>query len=238
MRMANSAEAVKRNSTRFPNDFMFRLTAEETVRLRSQFVTSNVGRGGSDTPPRLELPGGSDRPPTRLVVGPALLLAEEVARLQVREQMDQAHPAPRALDLADRGAHRRLVRRSVGEEPPELRLGLEQPSALRAGLGEHRVHQLLRLRGLVRRELEAVPELANVHRAGVAVLVGPERQAEAATLTDDLLELPSARLGDPVPLRTRAPRAVLSPRDGRQRRERDPPNPPGHTSPQLRPPLI
>jgi len=39
-------QAVKRNSARFPNDFMFRLTAEETVRLRSQFVTSNVGRGG------------------------------------------------------------------------------------------------------------------------------------------------------------------------------------------------
>src|SRR2546428_11895787 len=110
MRMANSAEAVKRNSTRFPNDFMFRLTAEETVRLRSQFVTSNVGRGGSDTPPRLELPGGSDRPPTRLVVGPALLLAEEVARLQVREQMDQAHLAPRALDLADRGPDRKSTR--------------------------------------------------------------------------------------------------------------------------------
>src|SRR5439155_24184055 len=39
-------QAVKRNSARFPKDFMFRLTAEETVRLRSQFVTSNVGRGG------------------------------------------------------------------------------------------------------------------------------------------------------------------------------------------------
>src|SRR5438093_12052708 len=39
-------QAVKRNSARFPKDFMFRLTAEETARLRSQFVTSNVGRGG------------------------------------------------------------------------------------------------------------------------------------------------------------------------------------------------
>src|SRR3989454_6789916 len=77
-----------------------------------------------------------DRPPTRLVVGPALVLAEEVARLEMREEMDQAHLAPHALDLADRGAHRRLVRRSVGEEPPELRLGLEQPSALRAGFGK------------------------------------------------------------------------------------------------------
>src|SRR5947208_13889912 len=38
-------QAVKRNSARFPGDFMFRLTAEEAVRLRSQIVTSNVGRG-------------------------------------------------------------------------------------------------------------------------------------------------------------------------------------------------
>jgi hypothetical protein len=39
-------QSVKRNATRFPDDFMFRLTAGETSRLRSQFVTSNAGRGG------------------------------------------------------------------------------------------------------------------------------------------------------------------------------------------------
>jgi len=38
-------QAVKRNATRFPADFMFKLTAEETAALRSQFVTSK-GRGG------------------------------------------------------------------------------------------------------------------------------------------------------------------------------------------------
>jgi hypothetical protein len=39
-------EAVKRNITRFPDDFMFQLTPEEAESLRSQFATSNVGRGG------------------------------------------------------------------------------------------------------------------------------------------------------------------------------------------------
>jgi hypothetical protein len=39
-------QSVKRNQGRFPDDFMFRLTASETERLRSQIVTSNVGRGG------------------------------------------------------------------------------------------------------------------------------------------------------------------------------------------------
>jgi hypothetical protein len=39
-------QAVKRNLARFPADFMFMLTQEEAESLRSQFVTSNVGRGG------------------------------------------------------------------------------------------------------------------------------------------------------------------------------------------------
>jgi hypothetical protein len=34
-------QAVKRNSERFPNDFAFQLTREETASLKSQFVTSN-----------------------------------------------------------------------------------------------------------------------------------------------------------------------------------------------------
>jgi len=44
-------QAVKRNRARFPEDFMFQLTADEHTRLRSQFVTSNVGRGGRRTTP-------------------------------------------------------------------------------------------------------------------------------------------------------------------------------------------
>ena len=39
-------QQVRRNLPRFPEDFMFRLTAEEGRRLRSQFVTlENGGRG-------------------------------------------------------------------------------------------------------------------------------------------------------------------------------------------------
>lgn len=40
-------QAVGRNLDRFPADFMIRLTAEEVLSLRSQFVTSNsIGSGG------------------------------------------------------------------------------------------------------------------------------------------------------------------------------------------------
>jgi hypothetical protein len=40
-------QAVKRNLGRFPDDFMFQLTKDELSSLRSQFVTSNEGRGGT-----------------------------------------------------------------------------------------------------------------------------------------------------------------------------------------------
>lgn len=39
-------QSVKRNLSRFPNDFMFELTENEAEVLRSQIVTSKIGRGG------------------------------------------------------------------------------------------------------------------------------------------------------------------------------------------------
>ncbi len=38
-------QAVGRNMQRFPKDFMFQLTADENLALRSQFVTLKSGRG-------------------------------------------------------------------------------------------------------------------------------------------------------------------------------------------------
>lgn len=39
-------EQVRRNLERFPEDFMFQLTQEESESLRSQFATSKIKRGG------------------------------------------------------------------------------------------------------------------------------------------------------------------------------------------------
>jgi hypothetical protein len=39
-------EQVRRNLSRFPSDFMFQLSPEETKASRSQFATSKKGRGG------------------------------------------------------------------------------------------------------------------------------------------------------------------------------------------------
>jgi hypothetical protein len=44
-------EQVRRNAERFPRDFVFQLTAEETATLRSQNATSKSGRGGRRYPP-------------------------------------------------------------------------------------------------------------------------------------------------------------------------------------------
>ncbi len=44
-------EQVRRNIDRFPEDFMFQLTAEEHEFLKSQFATSKVGRGGKQKQP-------------------------------------------------------------------------------------------------------------------------------------------------------------------------------------------
>ena len=48
-------QAVKRNPDRFPEDFMFQLTNEETQNWRSQFVTSNsIKMGVSRNPYALQ----------------------------------------------------------------------------------------------------------------------------------------------------------------------------------------
>jgi hypothetical protein len=44
-------EAVKRHRGRFPKDFMFRLSADETSALTSHFAMSKKGRGGRRTKP-------------------------------------------------------------------------------------------------------------------------------------------------------------------------------------------
>ena len=44
-------QAVKRNSGRFPKDFMFRLTIEEWQEMRSQFVTASQEKRNTKTTP-------------------------------------------------------------------------------------------------------------------------------------------------------------------------------------------
>ena len=45
-------EAVRRNSEKFPKDYMFSLDKQEIANLRSQFATSNTGWGGARHEPK------------------------------------------------------------------------------------------------------------------------------------------------------------------------------------------
>ena len=51
-------EQVRRNRDRFPEDFMFQLTAAETELSRSQIATLNGGRGHMHPPPPEQRPIG------------------------------------------------------------------------------------------------------------------------------------------------------------------------------------
>lgn len=46
-------QAVRRNRTRFPEDFSYQITGQELINLRSQFVTSSSNYGGRRYPPRV-----------------------------------------------------------------------------------------------------------------------------------------------------------------------------------------
>lgn len=71
-------QQVKRNIDRFPEDFMFQLSAEETAALRSQTVTSK-GRGGRRTAPYVfteqgvAMLSGVLRSPTAVAVNIAIM---------------------------------------------------------------------------------------------------------------------------------------------------------------------
>ena len=73
-------QQVKRNLDRFPDDFMFQLSAEETAALRSQIVTSK-GRGGRRTAPYVfteqgvAMLSGVLRSPTAVTVNIAIMRA-------------------------------------------------------------------------------------------------------------------------------------------------------------------
>lgn len=80
-------EAVKRNLGKFPADFMFVLTAEETAALRSQFATSNdesSRRGGRRYAPRVFTEHGALMAATILNSPRAVDVAIYVVRAFVR----------------------------------------------------------------------------------------------------------------------------------------------------------
>ena len=77
-------EAVKRNLAKFPADFMFTLTDEEFAALRSQFATSNTGRGGRRYAPGVFTEHGALMAATILSSPRAIEISVYVVRAFVR----------------------------------------------------------------------------------------------------------------------------------------------------------
>ena len=77
-------EQVNRNKLRFPSDFMFQLTKEEDVFLRSQIATSKKGRGGRRYLPLAFTEQGVAMLSTVLNSEKAILVNIEIMRAFVR----------------------------------------------------------------------------------------------------------------------------------------------------------
>lgn len=85
-------EQARRNPGRFPPDFRFSLTPLEAQTLRSQFATSNGGRGGRRTPPWAYTEHGAIMAASVLNTARAVQVSVLVVRAFVRlRQMLAAH---------------------------------------------------------------------------------------------------------------------------------------------------
>jgi hypothetical protein len=97
-------QAVSRNIERFPGDFMFQLTSEEERALRSQTVTSNVGRGGRRYLPHAFTEQGVAMLSSVLRSRRAVQVNIEIMRafVRLRQMMQDNHELSRRLTTLER----------------------------------------------------------------------------------------------------------------------------------------
>jgi hypothetical protein len=98
-------QAVKRNLARFPEDFMFQLSAEEFANLRSQSVISSAGHGGRRTAPYAFTEQGVAMLSTVLGSPRAIAVNIEIMRTFVRVRalaVTHGDLAKRLADLEDK----------------------------------------------------------------------------------------------------------------------------------------
>ena len=134
-------QAVKRNITRFPEDFMFQLTVEEFTNLKSQIVTSSWGGVRRSTPYAFTEQGVAMlssvlRSERAVQVNIAIMRAFVNLRGLLTQDSDLARRILRLEDKYDRQfaavfeAIRQMIEAPAAPDPPERRMGF------RAGDGE------------------------------------------------------------------------------------------------------
>lgn len=94
-------EAVKRNRERFPEDFLFQITAEERASLTSQYAMSKGGRGGRRTLPYAFTEHGALMAANILNSPRAVAISIYVIRAFVKMREDQAANAAVLKRLAE-----------------------------------------------------------------------------------------------------------------------------------------
>jgi hypothetical protein len=112
-------QAIKRNMERFPEDFMFQITSEESADLRSQFVTSNnsavspAGRGGRRYLPYVFTEHGAIMAASVLNSPRAIEISVHVVRafVHLRELVSGNKELAQKLNLLERkvGAHDKAI---------------------------------------------------------------------------------------------------------------------------------
>lgn len=106
-------EQVKRNIDRFPADFMFQLSVEEHEALRSQFATSNSGRGGRRYTPYAFTEHGAIMAATILNSPKAIEMSVFIVRafVQLREMLSSHKELAAKLEALEQkvGSHDQAI---------------------------------------------------------------------------------------------------------------------------------
>ena len=128
-------QAVKRNLTRFPDDFMFQLTEVEHESLRSQFVTSNRGRGGRRYLPLVFTEHGAIMAASMLNSERAVQMSVYVVRafVQLRELMVDHKVLAEKLDALERRVSHHD--NSLGALIDAIRALTEEPKPVKRPIG-------------------------------------------------------------------------------------------------------
>ena len=124
--------AVKRNRARFPTDFMFQLSEEETANLRCQIGTSNMARGGRRYRPYAFTEQGVAMLSSVLRSQRAVRVNVEIMRafVRLRRWLVTHEDLARRLDALEkkydaqfRGVFEAIRQLMLPPEPPRKRIG-------------------------------------------------------------------------------------------------------------------
>jgi hypothetical protein len=126
-------EAVKRNIERFPQDFMFRLSAAEHAALISQIATSKSGRGGRRKLPWVFTEYGTIQAANVLNSHRAVMMGVYVVRafVQLRELLASNKELARRVDELEARSEKRLTTHdeAIAAILSAIRQLMKQPAA-------------------------------------------------------------------------------------------------------------